>query len=176
MEMKLRAWVIRVTVSVLLLLSLRPASAQYDVGGYSPASIRWRQMKSDDVRLIYPRDFEPTARRVMWYLDTVRTHIGYGWHHGTMRTPVVIHTQSMLANGMAAWAPRRMEFLSAPGVLGYSEPWFKQLAIHEYRHNVQFNNERQGGGSARSIGSPARRGFPDSTSFKARCGRWRVTR
>ncbi|MDR2882896.1 MAG: hypothetical protein LBU98_03870 [Alistipes sp.] len=131
-----------VALSVCLLWAAN-AGAQYYDWGTSPVNVRWRSIKTPDVKLIYPADFEESARRTLWYLDTVRTHIGYGFRHGTMRTPVVIHSRNTQGNGMVMWAPKRIELLAAPGAT-YSEPWLKQLAIHEYRHNVQFNNLRRG--------------------------------
>jgi hypothetical protein len=105
------------------------ASAQYYDWGASPVSTRWRVIKTPDIKLIYPKDFDANARRIAWYLDTVRTHIDHGFRHGTMRTPVVIHTQNTIGNGMVMWAPRRIELLPAPAAT-YSEPWLKQLDIH----------------------------------------------
>jgi hypothetical protein len=131
------------SLALLCALSAATAGAQYYDWGTSPVSTKWRKIKTDDLKLIYPADFEAGARRVAWYLDTVRTHIGHGFRHGTMRTPVVLHTRNTLGNGMVMWAPRRMELLAAPAA-SYSEPWLKQLAIHEYRHNVQYNNLRRG--------------------------------
>ena len=69
------------------------STAQYYDWGPSPANVRWRTIRTPDVKLIYPADFEASALRTLWYLDTVRTHIDYGFRHGTMRTPVVIHTK-----------------------------------------------------------------------------------
>jgi hypothetical protein len=128
---------------ILSTFNFQLSTAQYYDWGPSPASVRWRPIKTPDVKLIYPRDFDENARRTMWYLDTVRTHIDHGFRHGAMRTPVVLHTQNMGGNGMVMWAPRRMELLAAPAA-AYSEPWLKQLSIHEYRHNVQYNNLRRG--------------------------------
>ena len=128
---------------ILFTLGVSEANAQYYDWGPSPVNVKWRTIKTPDVKLIFPADFDAGARRVMWYLDTVRTHIDYGFRHGTMRTPVVMHTQNTQGNGMVMWAPRRIELLAAPAAT-YSEPWLKQLAIHEYRHNVQYNNLRRG--------------------------------
>ncbi len=132
-----------VALALLSIIHCPLSIAQYYDWGPSPVNVKWRTIKTPDLKLIFPSDFEAEARRVMWYLDTVRTHIDYGFRHGTMRTPVVIHTQNTQGNGMVMWAPKRIELLAAPGA-SYSEPWLKQLAIHEYRHNVQFNNLRRG--------------------------------
>jgi hypothetical protein len=133
----------RYSLALLAILWAVSAGAQYYDWGPSPASVKWRTIKTPDLKLIYPRDFETNARRVMWYLDTVRTHMDYGFRYGAMRTPVVLHTQNTQGNGMVMWAPKRIELLAAPAA-SYSEPWLKQLVIHEYRHNVQYNNLRRG--------------------------------
>ncbi len=119
------------------------ANAQYYDWGPSPASVKWRTIETPHIKLIYPRDFDENARRTMWYLDTVRTHMDFGFRHPAMRTPIILHTQNTRGNGMVMWAPKRIEMLAAPAA-SYSEPWLKQLAIHEYRHNVQYNNLRRG--------------------------------
>ncbi|MDR2913044.1 MAG: hypothetical protein LBV38_07160 [Alistipes sp.] len=137
-------WLTRIVLILAFsIFNFQFSIAQYYDWGASPASVRWRRIKTPAAKLIYPVDFEANARRVMWYMDTVRTHINFGFRHGTMRTPVVMHTRGMSGNGMVMWAPRRMELLAAPAA-SYSEPWLKQLVFHEYRHNVQYNNLRRG--------------------------------
>ena len=136
-------WRYPVLLLLLAMLCIEFSAAQYYSWGPSPASVKWRKLKTPDVKLIYPADYETNARRALWYMDTVRTHIDFGYRHGTMRTPSVIHTRNMIGNGMVMWAPRRIELIAAPEV-PYSEPWLKQLVFHEYRHNVQFNNLRRG--------------------------------
>lgn len=136
---------------LLSVLSPHVSTAQYYSWGPSPASVNWRKIETPAVKLIYPADFEDNARRTLWYLDTVRTRIGFGYSYGAMPSPVVLHTRNMSGNGMAMWAPKRIEMLAAPGA-SYSEPWLKQLAIHEYRHNVQYNNLRRAGWPSRVLG------------------------
>ncbi len=132
----------RYSLFLAALLCVGVAQAQYYSWGDSPAGIRWSVVDSPDYQLIYPDYFEQNARRVGWYVDAIKGHVDYGFRHGTMRTPVVLHTQNAVGNGTAMWAPKRIELLAAPAST-YSEPWLKQLAIHEWRHNVQYNNLRR---------------------------------
>jgi len=133
----------RFSLLAAALVCAAAADAQYYSWGPSPVSVRWRQLRTPDVRLVYPREFEAEARRTLWYMDTVRTHIDFGFSRGAMSTPVVMHTRNMSGNGMVMWAPRRMELLPAPDD-AYSDPRIKRLVFHEYRHNVQYNNLRGG--------------------------------
>ena len=128
--------------TIWLVLSLIPVgvTAQYYDLGQSPASIRWKQIRTPWNRLIFPENYQGQALRLMKYLDTIRPIIGYGFRYGPMRMPVVMHTQNFSSNGLVMWAPKRMELIVPPNIETFAEPWLKQLATHEYRHSVQFNN------------------------------------
>ncbi len=131
-------------ILVLLLCSVFSASGQYYSWGGSPASVRWRSMRTPDVRMIYPSGGGRLASRMLFYMDTVRRSVGYGFDRGPMRIPVVMHTGNMVSNGIVMWAPKRMDIIAAPSIDTYSEPWLKQIACHEYRHAVQYNNINRG--------------------------------
>ncbi len=141
-KVQIRRFILFVILAILSAGCFCTARAQYYSWGDSPASIKWNQLKTPDIKLIYPASFQENGRRALWYFDTIRHHINFGYRLGTMPTPVILHTQNMVGNGMVMWAPKRIELLSAPGST-YSDPWLKQLVIHEYRHNVQYNNLNQ---------------------------------
>ncbi len=116
------------------------AQGQYYDWGADPASTRWQQIRNDRFRIVYPNDFDTMARRAMHYLNAAGQDIDYGFRRGAMKIPVVMHTQNSVSNGMVMWAPKRIEVLATPDVESYSMPWLKQLAAHEQRHAVQYNN------------------------------------
>ena len=126
-----------------LMLSER-CSAQYYSWGVDPVAFKWRQMKTEDYRVIYPTSSEEIAQRMMYYLSGVDDDIAYGYKHRQMSIPFVVHPENMMSNGLVMWLPKRVEFLSSPAVRGYSMPWIKQLIAHEYRHAAQYNNLNQG--------------------------------
>lgn len=101
-------------------------------------------MSSGKSRVIYDRQYQDHAARLLQYLDTIRPYIGYGFSHGAMRLPVVLHSQNFGSNGLVMMTPRRMELMTPPSVNTFAEPWMKQLATHESRHAVQFNNLNRG--------------------------------
>lgn len=114
--------------------------AQYYSTGQTPAGQRWMSVKSDSLRMVFPREFQDGARRAMFYMDYARPYIGYGFDLGPMKTPVVFKTENFYSNGMAMLTPKRIEMVSVPAADNYAEPWLKQLSVHEYRHMVQYNN------------------------------------
>ena len=120
------------------------AYAQYYSWGTDPTSLRWRQLKGEKYRIVYPDSAKNIASEVALYLDAVQGDIGYGYEHPQMSIPFVVHPENMLSNGLVMWLPKRVEFLSTPAINGYSMPWRKQLVAHEYRHAVQYNNLNRG--------------------------------
>lgn len=116
------------------------AQAQYYNTGQSPASLQWKSLRTDSLEIIFPDGFGRQAHRLLFYMDTVRGAISHGYALPPLRTPVVIATEDFYSNGLAMLAPRRIEIGAIPAIDTYSEPWFKQLATHEYRHMVQYGN------------------------------------
>lgn len=135
---------IRILLLVAALAFAAPAAAQYYTWGSDPASLRWHAIRTPDVRIISPDTASATALRTLRYIEAVRPSIGYGFRHGPMRIPFVLHPMNFRSNGLVMWLPKRVEFLTSPAIDGYSMPWVKQLVAHEYRHAVQYNNLNRG--------------------------------
>lgn len=135
-----RKFLITLAATLSLSASANAVYAQYYSNGQSPASLRWRTLGNDSLRMVFPANFEAQARRTLFYMDTVRSHINYGFQLPPLRTPVVLTTENFYSNGLTMLAPKRIEIGGIPAIDTYSEPWLKQLATHEYRHMVQFGN------------------------------------
>lgn len=126
-----------------LFLGTTQAAAQYYTWG-ADAPMKWSSIKTPDLRVIFPDSAEQAARRSLFYAELIRNDIGYGFTHGPMRMPFVLHAENFKANGMVMYMPKRVELLTIPEAESYSMPWLKQLTVHEYRHIVQFNNLNRG--------------------------------
>ena len=120
------------------------ASAQFYSWGADAESMSWRKIKSNKISVIYPDTAAIPAYKMMHYVKAVQPSIDFGFRHGPMDIPFVIHPENMLSNGLVMWLPKRVEIISAPSIESYSMPWLKQLAAHEYRHAVQYNNLNHG--------------------------------
>ena len=116
------------------------ARAQYYMTGSAKAGIKWREMEGRHYRLIYPEEIDSLAQRYMWLLENTRGQVMYGLRdegrrRGSFRMNVVLHPYTTRSNGTVAWAPKRMELYTRPMADAlYSEPWERQLALHEARH------------------------------------------
>ncbi|MDP4290311.1 MAG: hypothetical protein Q8908_04450 [Bacteroidota bacterium] len=125
----------------LLILFFIPllGAAQFYSLGQDPGSTKWRQINSENFKLIYPQQFEGKAQQFINLLENSRKYTPLSLGAKVPRMPVVLHTQDITANAFSVWAPRRIELYTAPPQSTYAQPWFEQLAIHEYRHSVQLS-------------------------------------
>lgn len=132
-------------IMVLAFVMISPeVDAQYYSTGQEPFSVRWRQIKTESVRLIYPDHYEQKARWLASYLDTVSVYASHTLSYKPKRVSLIMHTQSDISNAVVAWAPKRMEFYTTPPQDMYAQPWLEQLSLHEYRHVVQIEKLNQG--------------------------------
>ncbi len=135
---------LRILFAGCAILTTQSLQAQYYTWGSDPANLRWSTIRTPDVRMIYPDTVSDLAARTLFYIRTVQPDIGYGFRHGPMRIPFVMHPENFRSNGLVMYLPKRVEFLTSPSIESYSMPWYKQLVAHEYRHAVQYNNLNRG--------------------------------
>ena len=126
------------------MIAAHTASAQYYSWGADPTYMRWRKLKGDKIDVVYPDTARTQGYKMMYYARAVQPYIDFGFKYGPMKIPFVIHPENFSSNGLVMWLPKRVEILSSPATKGYSMPWLKQLAAHEYRHALQYNNINKG--------------------------------
>lgn len=130
-----------VSIFTLICLVLIPylTNAQYFAVGQDPASIKWRQIQTDNFQIIYPSDFEIQAQRAAHIFEKVYKYSGSSLQNQPKKISVILHSKTLKSNGFVAWAPSRVELYPTPGQEIYSQDWIEQLAIHELRHHVQID-------------------------------------
>ncbi|MDP1622332.1 MAG: hypothetical protein Q8M08_08325 [Bacteroidales bacterium] len=134
---------IKVSLFLCFFLSLHGFS-QYFSAGQDPASIRWQQIKTDRYQIIFPEPFEKKAQYLANIMDIICRNATTTLSSKVPRMPVVLHSHSVISNGLTVWAPRRIELYTCPPQNTYAEEWLEQLAIHEYRHAVQISKINRG--------------------------------
>jgi hypothetical protein len=118
--------------------------SQYFSTGQDPASTRWKQIKTNRFQLIYPEPFEKKAQYLANIMDLLCRNETSTLSAKVPRIPVILHTRTVISNGVTVWAPKRIEMYTCPPQQTYSEEWLEQLAIHEYRHAVQISKINRG--------------------------------
>ncbi|HLO90404.1 MAG TPA: hypothetical protein VK172_04485 [Lentimicrobium sp.] len=118
--------------------------AQYYDIGQEDNSIKWKQIRTKNFRLIFPDYYENSAVKTALLLEQWRLPVSNSLNLTPPLTPVIFHTGSVYSNAYTIWAPRRIEFLTTPPQEIYAQPWNEQLVIHEYRHIAQISKMNQG--------------------------------
>lgn len=134
----------RVILLVVLAISAPVLKAQ--VFGGNPPSLRWRQINTDTVRVIFPRGLEKIASeiaRISGQLGRTQSTLGSQFR----KIDIVLQNQTTYSNAYVGLGPRRSEFYLTPLQNSFelgSLPWHEQLVLHEFRHVQQFNNFNKG--------------------------------
>ncbi len=146
--------------------------------GLNPSSLKWKQIKTDKVQVIFPHGLELSAQRVanLVHFLSDSTNISIGKTSG--RVSIILQTQTTIPNGFVSLTPFRSEFFMTPPQFNFSGStnWADLLTIHEYRHVKQALGSKKGVTKAVSctvwtkwLGIYEIHGFA-SLVFRRRCG------
>ena len=134
----------RIVLSICALFLSHWLVAQYYTSGSDPVNIRWQQIKTPHVRLIFSSDMSIQAQRLAAIFDTLNVAGGYSMGHQPHKINVVLHSRTAYSNGFVTWAPKRSELYTTASQSVGSQDWLEHLAIHEYRHVVQMDKLNSG--------------------------------
>ncbi|MEO9966081.1 MAG: hypothetical protein ABJF11_09850 [Reichenbachiella sp.] len=106
-----------------------------------PGSTKWRQVKSEHFKVIYPAGLEHEAQRTTNILENIYEPASRSLDASPLRFPIILQNQHAVSNGFVTVAPYRSElYMFEPQ--GYrsqgNDRWLERLTVHEYRHIVQF--------------------------------------
>ncbi len=135
---------------VAALLATLSATAQtLPILSQTPPSLRWYRLQTPHFRVIYPEGFEQPAQRTAQRLEQVYEPVSAGLERRPRPLSIILQNQSSVSNGFATLYPRRSEFFTSPSQapsLAGTLDWLDLLAVHEYRHIVQYEKALQGYG------------------------------
>jgi hypothetical protein len=141
MQLKLR--INKYFLSFLILLNFLLIQlfsyGQFYNSGQDRGSIKWKQIRTINFEVIFPEGFEVQGERVAKLLDKSYEFTTYSLNHKPKKVSVVLHTESSISNASLGWAPSRIDMYTVPPQNCYSQDWFEQLAIHEFRHLIQLS-------------------------------------
>lgn len=115
--------------------------------GGNPASVKWKQVNTGKVRVIFPAELDSQAKRVAIIMkmlgDTTALTIG-----GQQRKwNIILQNQLTVPNAYVRLAPLMSELYMTPVQDNFSTGslrWDDNLIIHENRHMQQFSNFNKG--------------------------------
>ena len=115
--------------------------------GGNPPSVRWMQMDTDSLRVLFPRGTEKEALQVLntasYMNQNERASIGNGYE----KLNIILQPGTVISNGFVARGPFRAVFQTTPPADNFSlgtTNWLSELSIHETWHALQNMNFRAG--------------------------------
>ncbi|MCF6351600.1 MAG: hypothetical protein L3J06_01180 [Cyclobacteriaceae bacterium] len=134
------------TLLSLVILTLSSAHAQTTLPNLPP-SIKWQQLNTPHFKIIYPQGFEVQGLRMANTLEHLYEPVSKSLNAHPKKIPIILQNQHAVANGFVTLGPRRSEFYTmAPQNYNFAgtNDWLDMLAIHEFRHVVQYDRSRTG--------------------------------
>ncbi|MCF3108919.1 hypothetical protein LL912_09030 [Niabella sp. CC-SYL272] len=136
----------RKLLCVFVLFWMAGGAGAQQFGG-NPPSVKWRQVNTDTVRVIYPRGLDSTASRIAAIVHRVAAINAHPLGKRVKKIDIVLQPQPVTSNGYVSLGPFRSEFYLTPPSDNFDQGslhWADQLALHEYRHVEQYNNFNRG--------------------------------
>ncbi|QES87761.1 TolB-like translocation protein [Rhizosphaericola mali] len=126
---------------IVFFLSVQIARSQ--VFGGNPFHVNWHQVHNPYARIIYPDGQDSAAQLVSnlirWQGKYDTSTIG----SISKKIDIVLQPDVVYSNGYVQLGPFRSEFYLMPSLSGFelgSQNWTSNLAVHEFRHVLQYNN------------------------------------
>lgn len=119
--------------------------------GGNPPSLKWKQINTDSARIIFPAGLDSQANRVasiiLYLASNSSANSKFSLGNQLRKVNLVLQNQTTVGNAYVSLGPFRSEFFLTPIFNNFEEgsiSWPDLLAVHEYRHVMQFNNFRNG--------------------------------
>ena len=138
----------RISTLFLFILCISSVQVQAQIPanpiGSNPLRLKWEQINTDKVQIIFPEGNETDAQRAANI-----THYLWDHHNASIgdkmnKITILMQNQPVVPNGFVTVGPFRSEFNLIDPQFNISTDWIDQLTIHEYQHVKQFGNSRRG--------------------------------
>lgn len=138
----------RITLVVLFFFSGLTAGAQIRVLNNVSPKVKWYQVNTPHFKIIYPEGFNKQGLRMANTMEHIYKPGAASLSvEPRENIPIILQNHTTVSNGFVALGPRRSEFFTMspnqPDLLGNND-WLNMLAVHEYRHIVQYDKSRVG--------------------------------
>ncbi len=115
--------------------------------GGNPSTVKWQQINTDTVKIIFPNGYDHKAKRVAAIVHTLQKKYAHSIGDSLRKISIILQNQTLLSNGYVGLAPFRSEFFMTapqnPFQLG-AVSWTDNLSVHEFRHVEQYSNFNKG--------------------------------
>jgi hypothetical protein len=106
----------------------------------------WEMIQNEFVEIIYPESMRSEAPYIAGLVEHYAKQVGQSFGiEKPKRFPLILRAEMADPNGFVTLGPRRSEWFASSNFSSFvgSSEWFQTLAIHEYRHVIQFDHFKQ---------------------------------
>ena len=114
--------------------------------GTLPVGIKWKQINTDTVRIVFPYELRIKAKRIVNMINYMSKNntstIGTKFN----KIDIFLINKTAVSNGFVRPSPYHSKFftMSPQYSFGGNVDWLDLLTIHEYRYVMQMNNTNHG--------------------------------
>ena len=111
--------------------------------GGNPSSVKWKQINTDTVKVIYPEGLDSAAQRIANVTHSLQRNYTTGIGNKLRKVSIVLQKDVTLSNAFVQLGPYRSEYYLMPPQDAFelgAQGWLDNLAIHEFRHVQQYSN------------------------------------
>ncbi|GAB3901749.1 hypothetical protein GCM10028803_26990 [Larkinella knui] len=137
----------RYWLPVFLFVTGSAAAQTLPILDQNPTRLPWYQLQTPHFRVLYPAGFDQTAQQTARRLEQVYEPVSATLKKQPRKLSVILQNQTMISNGFVTMLPRHSEFFAVPPqdpFLAGTNQWLDLLAVHEFRHVVQYDKALQG--------------------------------
>ncbi|MDN5200048.1 hypothetical protein QQ008_01715 [Fulvivirgaceae bacterium BMA10] len=113
----------------------------------NPPSVRWQYIETDHFNILFQAGSEVLGQRMANTMEHLYRPVSKSLQKEVRKISIILQNNQAISNGFVTLAPRRSEFYINPpqdyNFLGTNE-WINLLAVHEFRHVVQFEKSLTG--------------------------------
>lgn len=115
--------------------------------GKHDAKTTWKSIETENIKVIFPEGTNLQAKRIADVINYIHDYKTVSVGEKSKKIDLVLQTQQTISNGFVTLSPYRSEFFAVSpqdqSSLGTTE-WLDLLAVHEYRHALQYANANRG--------------------------------
>src|SRR5690606_21083511 len=131
---------IRLLLYITNIFTLNISNAQVFYNSQSHPRLKWKIIKSEYMDLIFLEEFSEQAPKLAHELDDFLVLMNKNFDRSLRKIPFIVQQNYLTPNGFVMLAPRKSELYSTPSAIADNQAWLPNLALHESRHVIQFDN------------------------------------
>lgn len=134
-------------IILCFLVCLQPFPGHAQNFGGNPPSVKWKQINTSAVRVIFPNGLDSQANRIANVMKLLGGTTAKTMGGSQKKWNIILQNQTTIPNAYVRLAPLMSELYMTPEQDNFSTGsirWDDNLIIHENRHMQQFSNFNKG--------------------------------